>query len=411
MRGVLARSQNAYLHREVCGCLCRKNVRLDKIKKETTADVRVRVRNRVVVDVEHTIVGVLVIVTANVEARVRRVEVPVIARGLRTKTPAMHRQSQKVQRLTAQLSEWAAAPSDSPVGEFLETTTDVRVRVRNRVAVDAEHTKVGVLDIATANAEARVRRAEVPVIARVGLGAAVCGSRDKERIPAGRLDRKSGRITVRRDAHRRAAAAVAEVCGVQDDVEAIAVVVAAIAPVITIIPQSLDVAVLRPAAVGGAAALGRAGVVGHRVGIPHRLRGAVVSAAVPDGFLTVPVAKFDDIEQPDSKPHCEIALPDRRAEIVDAGAGRRAGDIRLGAAGAAFIAAVAVVSADVHHIPLAVTVASVHVDRTDAVALHRVIGNLNGHASAVLLQLVPEFGNSHHSAAGALTLCHTRPWL
>ena len=55
------------------------------IKKETTADVPVRVRNRVVVDVEQTVVGVLVIVTANVEAGVRRVEVPVIARGLRTK--------------------------------------------------------------------------------------------------------------------------------------------------------------------------------------------------------------------------------------------------------------------------------------------------------------------------------------
>ena len=40
------------------------------------------------------VVSILAIVTTDVEARVRRAEVPVIARGLRTKkTPAMHRQS------------------------------------------------------------------------------------------------------------------------------------------------------------------------------------------------------------------------------------------------------------------------------------------------------------------------------
>ena len=122
-------------------------MRLDKIKKETTAEVPVVARNRVVVDVEHTIVGVLVIVTANVEAGVRRAEVPVIARAREQKTPAMHRQSRKVQRLTAQSSEWAAAPSDSPVGEFLETTAEVPAVARNRVAADAEHTTVGVLAI------------------------------------------------------------------------------------------------------------------------------------------------------------------------------------------------------------------------------------------------------------------------
>lgn len=44
-------------------------------------NVRVRVRSAVVVHVEQAIVGVIVIVAANVQARVRRtVEVPVIAR-------------------------------------------------------------------------------------------------------------------------------------------------------------------------------------------------------------------------------------------------------------------------------------------------------------------------------------------
>ena len=44
-------------------------------------NVRVRVRSAVVVHVEQAIVGVIVIVAANVQARVRRtVKVPVIAR-------------------------------------------------------------------------------------------------------------------------------------------------------------------------------------------------------------------------------------------------------------------------------------------------------------------------------------------
>ena len=42
--------------------------------------VRVLVRSRVVVHVEQTVILVLVIIATRVEARVRRVEVPVIAR-------------------------------------------------------------------------------------------------------------------------------------------------------------------------------------------------------------------------------------------------------------------------------------------------------------------------------------------
>ena len=292
-----------------------------------------------------------------------------------------------------------------------ETTADVPVRVRRRIVVDVEQAIVGVLAIVTANVEAGVRRVKVPDIARVGLGAAICGSGDKERIPAGRLDGKSGRIAVGRSADRRAAAAVAEFRRVEDDVEAVRVVVAAVAPVQHVIPQALDVAVLGAAAVGGAAAQGRAGVVGHRVGIAHRLRGAVVAAAVADGCLSVPVAKFDDVQQPEGKPHGKIALPDGGAEIVDAGAGRAAGDVRLGASGAASIAAVAVVAANVDHIPLPVAVPSVHVGGADAVALHRAVGDLDVHAPAVLGKLVPKLGDGYYRAAGALTPYHARPGL
>lgn len=301
-----------------CAAVCAKIYEVGNIKKEAAADVPVVVRRGVVVDVEQTIVGVVAIVTTDVEARVRRVEVPVIARGLRTKnTGNAQTVPYKVQRLTAQSSEWAAAPSDSPVGEFLETAADDPVVVRRGVVVDEEQTIVGVVAIVTTDAEARVRRAEAPVIARVGLGAAACSCRDKEWEPAGRLDGKSGRITVRRDAHRRAAAAVAEVCGVEDDVEAARVVVAAIAPVQHVIPQALDVAVLR-AAVGGPAALIGAGVVGHRVGVAHCEGVAVRTASIADFRLTVPVGELDDVQQPERKPHCKIALPDGRAEIVDA---------------------------------------------------------------------------------------------
>ena len=69
------------------------------------------------------------------------------------------------------------------------------------------------------------------------------------------------------------------------------------------------------------------------------------------------------------------------------------------------------VSADVHHVPLTVTVASVHVGRADAVALHRAVGDLDGHSPAVLGQLVPKFRDADHRAAGALTFYHARPGL
>ena len=381
------------------------------IKKEAAADAPVIVRRGVEVDVEQTIVGVVAIVTTDVEAGVRRVKVPDIARAREQKnTGNAQTVPYKVQRLTARLSAGAAAPSDSPVGEFLEAAADAPDIARRGAEADAEQTIVGAVAIATTDAEAGVRRDKAPDIARVRCVITGRGCGDKRREAAVCLDIECGRPAVRRSADRRAAAAVAEVCGVEDDVEAIAVVVAAVAPVPHVIPQALDIAVLR-AAVGGPAALIGAGVVGHRVGVAHCEGVAVRTASIADFRLTVPVAKFDDIEQPDSKPHGKIALPDGRAEIVDAGAGRRAGHVRPGAAGAALIGAVAVVSADVHHIPLAVTVASVHVGRADAVALHRAVGDLDAHAPAVLGQLVPKLGDGYHRAAGALALYHTRPRL
>ena len=264
--------------------------------------------------------------------------------------------------------------------------------------------------IAATDVKARARRAEVPVIARVRCVITGRGCGDKHREAAVCLDLECGRPAIGRNADRRAIAAVAELGWVQDDVQAVAVVVAAIAPVPHVIPQALDIAVLR-AAVGGPAALIGAGVIRHRIGIAHREGAAARTASIADFCLTVPVGELDDVQQPERKPHSKITLPDGRAEAVDVRPGRGAGHVCLGAAGAALIAAVAVVSADVHHIPLAVAVASVHVGRADAVALHRAVGNFDGHASAILLQLIPEFGDSHHRAAGALALYHARPGL
>ena len=301
-----------------CAAVCAKIYEVGNIKKEATADVPVIVRRGVVVDVEQTIVGVVAIVTTDVEARARRAEVPVIARGLRTKnTGNAQTVPYKVQRLTARLSAGAAAPSDSPVGEFLEATADAPAIVRRGVVDDAEQTIAGAAAIVTTDAEARARRAEAPVIARVRCVITGRGCGDKHREAAVCLDIECGRPAIGRNADRRAIAAVAELGGIQDDVQAVAVVVAAIAPVQHVIPQALDVAVLR-AAVGGPAALIGAGVVGHRVGVAHCEGVVVRTASIADFRLTVPVGELDDVQQPERKPHCKIALPDGRAEIVDA---------------------------------------------------------------------------------------------
>lgn len=55
--------------------------------------VRVGVGGAGVVHIEQTVVAVLAIVAANIDHRVRRVEVPVIAGGPDAKTSAPHRQS------------------------------------------------------------------------------------------------------------------------------------------------------------------------------------------------------------------------------------------------------------------------------------------------------------------------------
>ena len=123
-----------------------------------TAVVSVRVRCTGVVNVEQPVVQVLVIVTADVETRVRRVEVPVIARMPNgcTGDPVFIYLLLKGQ-----------TPSNSPLREFLEATAAVSVRARCTGVVNVEQPAAQVLAIETADEETRARRAEVPVIARI----------------------------------------------------------------------------------------------------------------------------------------------------------------------------------------------------------------------------------------------------
>jgi len=308
--------------------------------------------------------------------------------------------------------EGASPPQTPPLGEFLEAAADGRVRARDVVAVDAEQAAVGVLDVAATNVEARDRRVEVPVIARVRRIAAVRRSGNEQREPAIRLHCKLGGVAVRRGADTHAVGAVAELVGILDDVQAAAVVIATVHPVVHVIPQALDVAVLA-ATIRGAGVLRGAGVVRHTVRRAHVELAATWRTAVPDFRLRVPVGELYDVEQPDGKAHGEVHLPDVRAEIMDAGPSRRTGDVGFGlTTGLAFpVARVAVIATDVHDIALALAIAPVHVGGGNRKAALRSVGDLDFQAVAVLGQLVPELRDGDHRTAGALALDHARPRL
>ena len=294
----------------------------------------------------------------------------------------------------------------------MEAAADVRARVRHAVVADEEQAVAGALDAVATNVEARVRRAEVPVIARVRGVTAACSSRIEHREPASRSNIERRRVAARWRTDARASAAVAEIVGVQDEVQPVAVVVAAVHPVVDIIPQALNVAVLNTYAVGRAGVLHCAGVVRHTVRRAHILHTAVVAAAVADFRLRVPVGKLYDIEQPDGEPHGEIHLPEVRAEGVDAASGGASGDVVLRRhAGFTLVVAGAVIPADVNDIPFAVSVAPVHVCGGNREACGRLVGDLDFDAAAALSELVPELRNNDHRVTGASGLCHSCPRL
>lgn len=127
--------------------------------------VRVRVGSRSVVHVEQPVVEVLAIVTTCVEAGVRRVEVPVIAR-MPQKAPRHAQETPMIDKVNSYIVR-GKTPSHTPLREFKESAAAVRVRAGSRSAVHAEQPAAEVLAIATTCEEAGVRRVEAPAIARI----------------------------------------------------------------------------------------------------------------------------------------------------------------------------------------------------------------------------------------------------
>ena len=140
--------------------------------KMATAVVGVLVGSVGVVNVEQPVVQVLVIVTASVQARVRPIEVPVIAR----KPHSLHRRPRFLFlriNVSCDLLLKGQTPSNSPLREFKETTAAVGALVGSAGAVNEEQPVAQALVIVTASAQARVRPTEAPAIARICLIASV----------------------------------------------------------------------------------------------------------------------------------------------------------------------------------------------------------------------------------------------
>ena len=88
------------------------------------------------------------------------------------------------------------------------------------------------------------------------------------------------------------------------------------------------------------------------------------------------------------------------AEAMDAAAGRTSGNIRLGLSAAlAFpVTRVAVIPANVHGVPLALSVPAVCVSRGDTETRCRLVRDLEFQPAPALCPLEPEFRDSHQLA-------------
>ena len=276
----------------------------------------------------------------------------------------------------------------------MEAAADVRARVGNADAADVEHTEVRAPTINATTVQARLGGGIFPAIGDIGAVAAPIVGGDEERRQArDGLDAQRADPAGRWLADQDAAGIVRKGGRVENDHHAVDVVVAAVHPVVAVVPQALNVAVLRCCAVGRAVALRRAGVVRHGIRVAHVLHaGVVVAAAVADDCLAVPVGVLDDVEQPDGEGHQKVALPHGRTEGVDVASRGAARDVvlRLGSAVALVVAAAAVVASDVDHIALALAVSAVHVRGRDGEAVRCGIRDLDFQTVAALRQLVPE---------------------
>ena len=288
----------------------------------------------------------------------------------------------------------------------------MRVPVENAVAVDVEQTVEQDLTIIATTVQARVGGVIAPVIGDIGAVAARRAGGDEERRQArDGLDAQRADPAVRWLADQDAAGAVRKGRRIENDHHAVAVVVAAVHPVEAVVPQALNVAVLRGCAVSRAGACRRAGVVRHGIRVAHVLHAGVVATAVADDCLTVPVGVLDDVEQPDGEGHQKVALPHGRAEGVDVASRGTARDVvlRRGSAVALVVAAAAMVASDVDHIAFAFSISSIHTSRTDREAIYCAICNLNIYTHSILCQLIPELRDTNYFSAIANTSYHTTP--
>ena len=238
---------------------------------------------------------------------------------------------------------------------------------------------------------------------------AVCRAREQRPFKtAHRRNGKVGRIARRGCADRCAIRVVAEVVGICDNIQAVAVVIAAIHPVINIVPPAFDVAILREA-VAVAACRGRTGVITHRVGLTVVHLGTVRRAASADA-LAIPVGKFHEEQHIHIPELSEIHLPEVSTEVMDAGSRLASRDVYLlcGARGG-LVAAGAVITADVGVVQLAKAVSAVAVHRVNGEARNGTVCDLELELLAGLGPLEPILRLLDLNAACASLLDHTAP--
>lgn len=154
-----------------CAESCANNERNFDFVANAGAVVGVRVRSTVPVHVEEAVVEVLVIVAATVKARVRRVEVPVIARN----PQGSHRKPRYSTPVSDFYLRGGQTPSYSPLWELHKAGAEAGARARSTEPAHEEEAVVEALVIVAATVKARVRRAEAPVIARICRITSICG--------------------------------------------------------------------------------------------------------------------------------------------------------------------------------------------------------------------------------------------
>ena len=135
-------------------------------------------------------------------------------------------------------------------------------------------------------------------------------------------------------------------------------------------------------------------MVGHAVGPASGQHCAAVHVSPGKRRLPVPAGELHQIEEPDRQLQGVVRLPVVRAQGADAGAEIRQifrHKRRLPALG--LIRGVALIAPDIHHVPLAISVAPVPVGGGELIALLLPVGDPDG--EGIRGHLHPELGDGH----------------